>query len=292
MDALRPGDSAAAAIHLPGPDWSSRSRGWIGMDLDVFSGGFVKTGATPEKHVVWVQASGSGAWRQADDSRRGERAVRAGDVSVACAGRSREWMGTTDGTTLVLSVEPSFLDRILARVGDRAGGHVELQEVFGCSDAKLATIATTLWDEARQASVGSQLYAQSAITQLGLHLIRRYARARPEAASSIPMPPHKLRLVKAHVEGNLAEDLSVEALARLAGMSPFHFAHAFRAATGMPPHKYVVQRRMEEAKALLMETDLTLAQIAHRVGLSQASHLSVAFHKATQVTPSAFRKAR
>lgn len=209
---------------------------------------------------------------------------------MASAFGPRDWLGTTDGTTLVLSVEPAFLDRMLARVGGWPRAHVELQETIARSDPRLATIATLLWQELRESSVGTQVYAQAAITQFVLQLIRRYAGAPRSGATAVRMSPHRLQRVKAYVDENLAEDLSVEALARVAGMSPFHFAHAFSSSTGLPPHRYVVQRRLERAKSLLSDTDLSLTQIAHSIGFSQPSHFCVAFQKATQLAPSAFRK--
>ncbi|MEO7133691.1 MAG: helix-turn-helix transcriptional regulator, partial [Vicinamibacterales bacterium] len=94
------------------------------------------------------------------------------------------------------------------------------------------------------------------------------------------------------VEENLGEELSVESIAREVGMSAFHFAHAFRAATGLPPHKYLMQRRMEHAKSLLRETDLSLTEIALRVGYSSSSHFCVGFQKLIHTTPSHYRHGR
>jgi AraC family transcriptional regulator len=73
-------------------------------------------------------------------------------------------------------------------------------------------------------------------------------------------------------------------------MSAFHFAHAFREATGVPPHRYVIQRRIERAKQLLRGSELSLTEIAQRVGYSSASHFSVGFRKMTRVAPSEYRK--
>ena len=104
------------------------------------------------------------------------------------------------------------------------------------------------------------------------------------------IPAHKLRCTLAYVDEHIADDLRVGALARLVAMSAFHFAHAFREATGTPPHRYVVERRIERAKSLLRDTGLTLDEIAHRIGYSCQSHFSVAFRKTVGVSPSAFRR--
>lgn len=265
--------------------------GWIGMDLDVYAGRAAAGRDTQGDHLVWVQATGSGTWRDDGDASSPVRSVKPGDVSVRSAGRSREWRATTDGVTLSLSVQPAFLDRILARAAGSREAHVELEDA-SCSDLRLAALATLLWDEARQRGIGARIYAEAAITQLGVHLIRCYSRHLSEAPAGASMSGHKLRRVTTFVEQNLAEDLSVQSLAAIAGMSEFHFAHAFRACTGISPHRYVLRCRIEKAKSLLSDTDLSLTEIAHRVGFAHPSHFTVAFHRATDLTPSTFRKLR
>ena len=103
------------------------------------------------------------------------------------------------------------------------------------------------------------------------------------------MPAHKLRWTLAYVEQHIAGDLRVEALARAVVMSAFHFAHAFRQATGVPPHRYVIEKRIARSKQLLRETELGLDEIARRIGYSSQSHFSVAFRKTVGIAPSAFR---
>lgn len=71
--------------------------------------------------------------------------------------------------------------------------------------------------------------------------------------------------------------------------SQFHFARAFKAATGETPHKYLIQRRMERAKVLLTVTQLAIAEVAYRVGFSNQSHFTTHFRKATGVTPKDYR---
>ena len=109
----------------------------------------------------------------------------------------------------------------------------------------------------------------------------------PQAAR---IPVHKLRCALAYVETHLAGDLRVQELARAVGMSTFHFAHAFRQAAGMPPHRYVMDRRIARGKSLLRGTVLTLDEIAQRVGYSSQSHFSTAFRKTVGIAPSAFRR--
>jgi AraC family transcriptional regulator len=138
--------------------------------------------------------------------------------------------------------------------------------------------------------LGSRMYAQALCMQFGLHLLRNYASAPLCSDCPVRISSHKLRLARAFIEDRISEDLNVETIAREVGMSPFHFAHAFKAATGMPPHRFVMLRRLEAARALLRNTRLPLAEIAERVGYSSASHFSAGFHKLAGMSPTAYRK--
>ncbi|HEU4430831.1 MAG TPA: AraC family transcriptional regulator [Myxococcota bacterium] len=103
------------------------------------------------------------------------------------------------------------------------------------------------------------------------------------------MDEQKLRRVRDHVAANLASDLPVRELARLAGMSVSGFAHWFRRSAGCSPHAYVLQSRIALAKGLLSGSDRSLAAIALAVGFSSQACLSVSFRRCEGVTPGEFR---
>ena len=78
-------------------------------------------------------------------------------------------------------------------------------------------------------------------------------------------------------------------MAKAVALSPGHFAHVFREATGVAPHRYVLERRVDRAKVLLRQSDLPITEIADRVGCSSHSHFSVLFNRVTGLTPRQFR---
>ena len=96
----------------------------------------------------------------------------------------------------------------------------------------------------------------------------------------------------AFIEEHLDEGLTLPSIAQALTLSPHHFAHVFKRATGVAPHRYVMQRRIEKAKQLLVATDLPIAAIAFEVGCASQSHFSAMFHRATGMTPHAYRLAR
>jgi AraC family transcriptional regulator len=85
-------------------------------------------------------------------------------------------------------------------------------------------------------------------------------------------------------------DLTVEVIAEALSMSSSHFARAFKQTTGLAPHHYVLERRIEKAKSLLRETDEAIGEIAHQIGFATASHFSVAFQRYMARTPRQYRR--
>jgi AraC family transcriptional regulator len=79
-------------------------------------------------------------------------------------------------------------------------------------------------------------------------------------------------------------------LAGLARLSPFHFARAFKQSFELPPHRYLTLRRIERAKELLRQPDLSVTRIGLNVGFSDTSSFSAAFRRETGVTPTDFRR--
>jgi AraC family transcriptional regulator len=72
-------------------------------------------------------------------------------------------------------------------------------------------------------------------------------------------------------------------------MSPTHFAHLFKHATGLAPHQYVSRRRIEQAKRLLANTDMPLIEIGPQVGYADQSHFTALFRRYVAMTPKTYR---
>ena len=106
------------------------------------------------------------------------------------------------------------------------------------------------------------------------------------------LPPRVLRRVEEYVDSHLSEHLELEQLALTAGMSLYHFARAFKTSAGVPPHQFVMQRRIRLACDLLTSTDRPIADIAIAAGFSDQSHLTRHFRHSLAVSPRAFRLSR
>ena len=91
---------------------------------------------------------------------------------------------------------------------------------------------------------------------------------------------------------NIKNDVSLEDLAGIAGYSAFHFARKFTLAMGIPPHRYISRKRLENAMAELAAGKLPLAEIALNAHFSSQASFTRAFHRATGMTPKAYQRSR
>jgi AraC family transcriptional regulator len=140
-------------------------------------------------------------------------------------------------------------------------------------------------------AAGGRLAAESLANVLAVHLIRHVlAPRRPERGHDGTLPRAKLRAVVEYVEEHLDASPTLEQMAAAARLSPYHFARQFKAATGLPPHQYVIARRVERAKHLLQGgSDLSLAEVAADAGFSDQSQFGHHFKRVVGVTPGQFR---
>jgi AraC family transcriptional regulator len=85
-----------------------------------------------------------------------------------------------------------------------------------------------------------------------------------------------------------SEDISLHAIAAVAELSPFHFARLFKKSTGVSPHQYLIQCRLERAKRFLLQSSASIADVALRSGFCDQSHFTAHFKRAFGFTPKAF----
>jgi AraC family transcriptional regulator len=131
----------------------------------------------------------------------------------------------------------------------------------------------------------TRLYAESTALILLRHLNRRVESSRLKQST----PCGRLRQVVEHIRINLGTELSIIALARIAQTSPFHFARQFKVSTGLTPHQYVLQARIERAKQLLASPQFSIADVAQACGFATQAHLTTVFRAQVGTTPGTYR---
>jgi AraC family transcriptional regulator len=136
-----------------------------------------------------------------------------------------------------------------------------------------------------------QLYADCITTAIVSRLLAPAGHAGPSTRTKIAeLARWRLRRVTEYVEANLAEPVSLADLASAAGLTRMHFAAQFRAATGLPPHEYLLRRRIERAQEMLIADEESLVEIALAVGFQTQSHFTSVFKRFVGQPPRAWRQ--
>ncbi len=104
------------------------------------------------------------------------------------------------------------------------------------------------------------------------------------------LSPRHLRRARDFILDHLAEDICLDELAELTGLTPKHFARAFKQSTGLPPHQYLIMQRIEAAKRCLPNARANLADIALLCGFADQSHFTATFRKVVGVPPGVWRR--
>lgn len=114
------------------------------------------------------------------------------------------------------------------------------------------------------------------------------------ADDQLPSPhlQRRIREVQAFLAENLDRDVDLRTIASEAALSPYYFTRQFTAYVGVPPYRYLIRLRINRAMELLLETELSVTQICHRVGFNSLSHFTTTFHQHTGLSPSAYRRRR
>jgi len=275
----------------PVPLLSSRSRGWTGVTVELHHFRGVDALVPVREHVVGVHIAGSVNLCQSRGRRTCVRHVRAGDVTITPCGEPKRFQHAGENVVLLLKLAPAFVQDVAGEEYALDPERFELRENFGVADPELVTIGKQLLAGLEPEGPAGRLHVESLTVQLVTHLLRHHCTASiAERRAGSGLSPRKLQRVLDYIDANLRDEMALADLAALVTMSPGHFAHLFRQTTGLPPHRYVLERRIDRAKALLRDTDLPITDIAQYVGCASHSHLSVMFHRETGVTPRDFRR--
>jgi AraC family transcriptional regulator len=189
---------------------------------------------------------------------------------------------------LTVFLDPTFPIRLslVSAQPDR----IEIAYSAGQNDAFIRQIGIALASEIESETPAGPLYAESLVIALTAHLLRRYSNVNDVFQMNTGgLAKHSLRHVIEFIESNLERDLTLAEIAKEMDLSVHHFARAFKQSTGLAPHKFLVQRRIERAKALLTNPDLALAEVSLRSGFKNQSHFTTLFRKFTTTTPKAYR---
>ena len=167
---------------------------------------------------------------------------------------------------------------------------VQLSPCFKKSDPLILGIGLSLKNEIESEGMGGHLYIESLTTTLSLHLLRYYSTKSLQYIETEGLSKSQLCRIIEYIEENIDRNLTLAQLAAIANMSSSYFSYSFKLSTGYAPHQYIIQRRIERAKQLLIQKKLTIADIANSLGFSHQSHFNRHFKRLVGVTPKKFQQ--
>lgn len=269
---------------------SSRGRNWHGIDVAevVHPLADFALPALP-RHILVVNLSAPVDIQERRFGRQGHLGT--GNLVILPAGAPSTWHVEHQGEVrhLHLYLSPALIERVASEAGINPDA-VQLIDAMGVTDPQIETIALSFLSELRSSGLGGKVYAESLANLLVVQLLRQHSSVKlPSVPRPMSLSRTALVQVIAYIDDHLAEDLSLSDLAAVVSLSPYHFSRLFKAATGLSPHRYVIQHRIERAKLLLTTTNWTLTTIALAVGFASESHFALHFKRLTGLTPKHLR---
>src|SRR5215471_14350187 len=197
----------------------------------------------------------------------------AGAIILVPAG-SPAW-GRSSGCkdALHIFLEPGLVARVAAEAFDLDPAPLTVPPLDGLDLPHLRAAMLAVDAELTTGGAGGRLAAESLANVLAVHLIRHVSASRQPARRRVgTLPRTRLRAVVEYIEEHLEAGPTLDQMAAIARLSPNYFAWQFKRATGLPPHQYLIARRVERAKTLLQKDGhLSLAEVAADAGFSDQS---------------------
>ncbi|WP_245323648.1 helix-turn-helix domain-containing protein [Bradyrhizobium shewense] len=276
---------------------TSTDRGWSGLSAQLCSvNKAVIPWTTPQSDIrmcVDVRGNKSFIARRAPGI-ESRITVRRGTVWLSPPGLQDGSVDITQDMSGVLHVylpishfSPSNVD-----IDQSAIGALGYESAF--EDPLLAEMGYAIASELETETSAGRLLIECLASSLAARLVQNCI-ASPARQSAFPgasgaLDRRRLQRVLDYIETNLEGDLTLDLMASIACLSRYHFARAFKQAVGQSPHRYVSARRLDRAKALLMQGDRSLVDIALALSFSDQASFTRAFRQATGQAPGQYRR--
>ena len=246
--------------------------------------------------LISFQLSGGPVTCQAGPRRGARSAEPCSYFALTPKGAPHKYQASEAVGCVQIYLSDALIDRVAEGLGARTllSGRMRDDLVFH-EEPGLAALVTTYVERAcldaePVSRIESEARATLIVERLLTHLHDLAPAERPRALGGLA--PWQVRRTTEYLHDNLVRDVALGELASVAKLSPFHFARAFKASLGMPPHAYLRELRLARAKAMLVETDLSVTEIAARVGYDAPQALGKAFRRETGLTPTGYRRER
>jgi AraC family transcriptional regulator len=271
------------------PNLSSRSIQWQGIVFEkhVTEAIYIPKHEHPT-NFLHLQTNGPVALEWQSQGRRHNQQMLPNSLMLLPQGTQDEvrWAGAVART--MLSLDQQMIEASAHEALPR--GKIELVELWGFHDPHLLNLIFALQADLNDGSPAGRLYGEALATALAVYLQQRYA-IQPVKTKIYHggMPKYRLNRVLEFIAEHEAENIPLSQLAEIAGMSPHYFSELFRQSLKLSPHQFILRRRIERAKRLLHNPELSLLQISLDTGFQDQSHFTKVFRRLVGVTPMQYR---
>lgn len=266
---------------------SSKGRPWHGMSLwHQLAGNDDLYIPAAGKHCIIVRRGPSTGLMQRHGSSTHVSRWNTGDIVLLPERTPSFWRTELDRDNIHLDLSPMWIDR----VQEGEGRPTALRSCFGAKDTLLSQMVQMLMLSLDDNSSMQPQFAEGIATSVAVHLLEHYREPNPKTERIALLSARQLKRVTDLVESQLDEAVPLETMAAETGLSVFHFSRCFKATSGLTPHQFVLNRRLDRAKTLLIDSQKTVAEIAEAAGFATASHFVQAFKRRWGATPGQFRR--
>ena len=207
-----------------------------------------------------------------------------GDINLVPAGFAGRWVFEAPASALLLRLAPRLYEEAAEAMRSRPAVRT-LQPAIGMQDPHLAHLGWMLKEERRAGYPQGRLWLESAACAIALRLVRRSQPSSGSADSKRTLPKWLLSRVSNYIDTYLDQDLSLGQLAGIAGFSVPHFKVLFGNSVGLSAHRYVVERRVERARQLIVSGRRSMSNIALDVGFAHQGHLTRCMQRVLGIGP-------
>lgn len=212
-----------------------------------------------------------------------------GDLEIIPPNLGGVWEIKSRDTALVIGLKLRLLERIVQESGADSA-KLQVLNRFQARDPQIEHIGWALKAEMENGYPSGRTYTDALATGLAARIVRNHSSlALPTRSTKAAMPGRKLKSILSYIEDNLGRDIGLGEIAGAAGLSVSHFKALFRKSIGMPPHQYLIRRRVERAAMQLRKSDMPIGQIALEHGFCQQSHLALHTRRVLGLTPQELR---
>jgi AraC family transcriptional regulator len=279
---------------------SSAGLGWSTISAELRSHGVSETPVIVPRHMELcfaVAGNDNGLVRRTGAGQRQETIPTTGAIWLSPIGVGDNEITITAPLpkTMHLYLPTTVFRRLSDDFNVSATPAHSIRYVAGIRDEVIYQIGLSILSEMTSETAAGRMLVETASLALAARLVHKYCDSGSctlTAPASHPLDHGRLRRVLDYISAHVADEITLADLARVAGLSAFHFARTFTLAIGVSPRRYISRIRLENAMAEIAAGGLPLAQIALNARFSSQASFTRAFRRATGMTPAEYRRRR